>query len=220
MHINSLFACSHSEAMKGSSFLRLLIWSRLLASSVWTQLPLTDPTWGPGPLTSKMATLFTGSVHTPLLGSRTRKISCYCSFNPTLPGVSVTYFAWVRKYLASFPRTLYGAKPATDWNVIERCSFGNLPATVRCMIPYRKSERARTRHPPPPALWMAQDRQLIGMLAGTAKRRGGAHRGKFLPRPGVIGATDWHRGPTFDVKSLKMYVKTSFFDFEHEVKKD
>jgi hypothetical protein len=58
-----------------------------------------------------------------------------------------TYFAWVRKYLASFPRTLYGAGPATDWNVIERCGFGNSPATVRCMInPHRKSERARTRH--------------------------------------------------------------------------
>jgi hypothetical protein len=60
-----------------------------------------------------------------------------------------TYFAWVRKYLASFPRTLYGAGPATDWNVIERCGFGNSPATVRSMInPHRKSERARTRHPP------------------------------------------------------------------------
>jgi hypothetical protein len=41
---------------------------------------------------------------------------------------------------------------------------------------------------------MARDRQLIGMLAGIAKRRGGAHRGKFLPRP--------------------------IFDVEHEVKKD
>ncbi len=45
-----------------------------------------------------------------------------------------TYFAWVRKYIASFPRTLYGAKPATDWNVIEGCGFGNSPETVRCMI--------------------------------------------------------------------------------------
>ena len=67
---------------------------------------------------------------------------------------------------------------------------------------------------------MARDRQLIGMLAGTAKRRGGAHQGKFLPRPGEKGATERCRGPTFDVKSLKMYVKTSFFDVEHEVKKD
>jgi hypothetical protein len=58
------------------------------------------------------------------------------------------------------------------------------------------------------------------MLTGTAKRRGGAHRGKFLPRPGEIGATEGRRGLTFDVKSLKMYVKTSFFDVEHEVKKD
>jgi hypothetical protein len=67
---------------------------------------------------------------------------------------------------------------------------------------------------------MAQDRQLIGMLTGTAKRRGGAHRGKFLPRPGEIGATERRRGLTFDIKSLKMYVKTSFFYVEHEVKKD
>jgi hypothetical protein len=67
---------------------------------------------------------------------------------------------------------------------------------------------------------MARDLQLIGMLAGTAKRRGGgAHQGKFLPRPGEKGATERCRGPTFDVKSLKMYVKTSFFDVEHEVKK-
>ncbi len=60
---------------------------------------------------------------------------------------------------------------------------------------------------------MARDRQLIRMLTDTAKRRGGAHRGKFLPRPGEIGATEGRRGPTFDVKSLKMYVKTPFFDF-------
>jgi hypothetical protein len=49
MHVNSLCACSHSEAMKGSSSLtscRLLILSRLLASPVWAQLMLTDPTWG------------------------------------------------------------------------------------------------------------------------------------------------------------------------------
>jgi hypothetical protein len=45
MHVNSLCACSHSEAMKGSS-LCLLILSRLLASPVWAQLTLTDPTWG------------------------------------------------------------------------------------------------------------------------------------------------------------------------------
>ncbi len=46
MHVNSLCACSHSEAMKGSSSLRRLILSRLLASPVWAQLTLTDPTWG------------------------------------------------------------------------------------------------------------------------------------------------------------------------------
>jgi hypothetical protein len=71
MHINSLCACSHSEAIKGSSSLRLLILSHLLASPVWAQLTLTDPTGGPGPFTSKMATLSTGSAHTPLPGSRT-----------------------------------------------------------------------------------------------------------------------------------------------------
>jgi hypothetical protein len=67
---------------------------------------------------------------------------------------------------------------------------------------------------------MTRDRQLIGMLTGTAKRRGGAHGGKFLPRPGEIGVAEGRRSPTFDVKLLKMYVKTSFFDVEHEVKKD
>jgi hypothetical protein len=46
MHVNSLCACSHSEAMKGSSSSRLLILSRLLASPVWAQLALTDPIWG------------------------------------------------------------------------------------------------------------------------------------------------------------------------------
>jgi hypothetical protein len=46
MHVNSLCACSHSEAMKGSSSLRLLILSCLLASPVWAQLMLSDPTWG------------------------------------------------------------------------------------------------------------------------------------------------------------------------------
>jgi hypothetical protein len=50
MHVNSLCACSHSEAMKGSSSLRLLILSGLLASPVWAQLTLTDPTWGARPL--------------------------------------------------------------------------------------------------------------------------------------------------------------------------
>jgi hypothetical protein len=71
MHVNSLCACSHSEAMKGSSSLCLLILSRLLASPVWAQLTLTDPTWGAQCLSSKMATLSTGSAHTPLPGSRT-----------------------------------------------------------------------------------------------------------------------------------------------------
>ncbi len=47
MHVNSLCACSHPEAMKGLSSFRLLILSRLLASPVWAQLTLTDPNWGP-----------------------------------------------------------------------------------------------------------------------------------------------------------------------------
>jgi hypothetical protein len=61
---------------------------------------------------------------------------------------------------------------------------------------------------------MARDWQLIGAKGG------GLNEANFLPRPGEIGATEGRRGPTFDVKSLKMYVKTSFFDVEHEVKKD
>ncbi len=47
MHVNSFFAWSHPEAMKGSSSSRLLILSRLLTSPVWAQLTLTDPNWGP-----------------------------------------------------------------------------------------------------------------------------------------------------------------------------
>jgi hypothetical protein len=43
MHVNSLCACSHSEAMEALSSLRLLILSRLLASPVWAQLTLTHP---------------------------------------------------------------------------------------------------------------------------------------------------------------------------------
>ncbi len=156
------------------------------------------------------------------------KVWHYCVFKCAEPnffltllywGSPGTYFACVRKYLASFPRTLYGAGPATDWNVIERCGFGNLPATVCCMInSYRKSERARTRHPPH-SVWRRTGNWLECWLAPPSGG-GGAHRGKFLPRLGEIGATEWRRGLTFDVKSLKMYVKTSFFDVEHEVRKD
>ncbi len=47
MHVNSLCAWSHPEAVKGSSSFCLLILSRLLASPVWAQLTLTDPNWGP-----------------------------------------------------------------------------------------------------------------------------------------------------------------------------
>jgi hypothetical protein len=61
---------------------------------------------------------------------------------------------------------------------------------------------------------MVRNRQLIGAKGG------GLIEVNFLPRPGEIGATEGRCGPTFGVKSLKMYVKTSFFDVEHEVKKD
>ncbi len=67
-----------------------------------------------------------------------------------------TYFPWVRKYLASFPRTLYGAKPATDWNVIERCGFGNSPATVRCMIFFIMYFGYLRGTPPPPLYELAR----------------------------------------------------------------
>jgi hypothetical protein len=49
MHMNSLCACSCSEAMKGQSSLtscHLLIFSRLSASPVWAQLTLIVPAWG------------------------------------------------------------------------------------------------------------------------------------------------------------------------------
>ena len=136
-------------------------------------------------------------------------------FNSILPGVSGDLFRLGKEISCLVP-------PHSVWrerNVIERCGFGNSPATVRCMInPYRKSERARTRHPPH-SVWRGTGNWLECWLAPPSGG-GGAHRGKFLPRPGEIGATEWRRGPTFDVKSLKMYVKTSFFDVEHEVKKD
>jgi hypothetical protein len=68
MHINSLCACSHSEAMKGSSSLRLLILSRLLASPVWAQLTLTDPTWGPVPLLPRWRPFLQGPRTLPYRG--------------------------------------------------------------------------------------------------------------------------------------------------------
>jgi hypothetical protein len=49
MHVNLLCACSHLEAMKGSSSLtscRLLILSRLSSSLIWAQLTLLVPAWG------------------------------------------------------------------------------------------------------------------------------------------------------------------------------
>ncbi len=49
MHVNLLCACSHLEAMKGSSSLtscHFLILSRLSSSPVWAQLTLFVPAWG------------------------------------------------------------------------------------------------------------------------------------------------------------------------------
>ncbi len=91
----------------------------------------------------------------------------------------------------------------------------------RCAVWLIRIERAREPEPATP-------RTLYGGGLATdwnvdwhrQAEGGGAHQGKFLPRPGEIGATEWRRGPTFDVKLLKMYVKTSFFDVEHEIKKD
>ncbi len=54
-------------------------------------------------------------------------------FNPTFPGVPGNLFRLGKEI----------SRLVTDRNVIERCGFGNSPATVRCMInPYRKRERA------------------------------------------------------------------------------
>jgi hypothetical protein len=51
-----------------SAFSSYHIFSPLLSGLNWLSL---TPTGGPGPSTSKMAALPTGSAHTPLLGSRT-----------------------------------------------------------------------------------------------------------------------------------------------------
>jgi hypothetical protein len=142
------------------------------------------------------------------------------TFNPTLPGVPVNLFRLGKEISRLVP-------PHSVWR-----ETGNWSECYRALrfreftyngglYDFVYVERAREPEPATP-------RTLYG--AGPATDRnvgwhrqaegGGAHRGRFLPRPGEIGATQWRRGPTFDVKSLKMYVKTSFFDVEHEVKKD
>ncbi len=72
MHINLLCACWHSEAVKGSS-------SHLTDGHV-SPLPMSGANWralfllgGSGSPLPKMASLFTGSAHTPSLGSNTLK---------------------------------------------------------------------------------------------------------------------------------------------------
>ncbi len=82
MHVNSLCACSHSEAMKGSSSFRLLILSRLLASPDGPNWRSLTPSGGLGPSTSKMASLLTGSAYTPLPGFRTLPLRGSSGFVP------------------------------------------------------------------------------------------------------------------------------------------
>ncbi len=62
---------------------------------------------------------------------------------------------------------------------IEAGGFGNMPRSMRRQGPLRKSERTGpTANPPPPALYAARDRKLIGMLAGRGGgRQGGAAAG-------------------------------------------
>ncbi len=89
--------------MKGSSSSCLLIFSRLLASPVQAQLTLTDPNWGPGPSTPKLASLATGSAHTPFSGSRTLLLPPLVSYLPfrAAPFSSPCLF-WLRPVLLPF----------------------------------------------------------------------------------------------------------------------
>ncbi len=82
MHINSLCACWHPEAVKGSSSLssrRLLISPRITSSLFLcpesTDAPCSRPE-DPFPPLPKMALPFTGSAHTPLPGSNTPQNQC------------------------------------------------------------------------------------------------------------------------------------------------
>ncbi len=76
-HINSLCACWHLEAVKGSSSSSSC---RLLISPCITSYPFPCPVstdalcshlWGPVPPFPKLASLFTGSAHTPFPWSTT-----------------------------------------------------------------------------------------------------------------------------------------------------
>jgi hypothetical protein len=76
VHINSLCACWHPEAMKRSSSsssgcLLILPLISLLSSLVWSQLTLLVPALGLRLPPPQMAPPFTGSAHTPSSGSDT-----------------------------------------------------------------------------------------------------------------------------------------------------
>jgi hypothetical protein len=65
----------------------------------------------------------------------------------------------------------------------------------------RARETGPTANPPPPALYAARDRKLIGMLTGGGGQEGGAAAGCLT-------------------KIIKKSVKTSFFEVMSEVQKD
>jgi hypothetical protein len=85
MQVNSLCACSHSEAMKGSSSLRLLILSRLLASPVWAQLTLTDHLGGPVLLPPKWPPFPQGPRTLPYWGPEHFIPHVHADFHATCP---------------------------------------------------------------------------------------------------------------------------------------
>ncbi len=85
-HNNSLCACWHLKAVKGSSSSSSC---RLLISPCITSYPFPCPgstdalcsrLWGPVPPFPKMASLFTGSAHTPFHGSTTL-LNCEFSYH-------------------------------------------------------------------------------------------------------------------------------------------
>ncbi len=86
---------------------------------------------------------------------------------------------------------------------IEAGGFGNMPRSVGANGPLRKIKRiGPTANPLSPALYVACDRKLIGMLTdGRGGWQGGA-AARFL------------------TKIVKTSIKTSFFEFISEVQKD